>query len=419
MNRQWIPLVCAGALFALAGSALAEGVFRNGLGARSIGRGGTNIAHTDNGVILLDNPAGAVNIAGSRITDIGFDLMLPSLHYSDPSRDAAANSNLFPLAQVAFIRKSRNDRWAYGVGFFVPAGFSATYDIEGPPALPGPRRYKSIGAFAKVLPMLAYRLTDRLSVGTTLGVGISHMELEGPYFLQGPNPFRSTPTMLDLQDTGAAICWSIGLQYQLTEATTVGVTYQSECHFHLDGTARVDIPGLGQSAFDSQLDVTWPRSLGLGVRHELCPHRILSTDVIWFDWSRAFDAFDLHLTNPRNLAFPPIEESLPLDWRDSVSVRVGYERLFARGRTLRFGYVYHPNPIPDRTLTPYIQAIGEHSFSLGLGWVWQSWDVDLAYMFNFGPERSVGTSGLLGNDFDLSNHRAQVHCIAFSFLRQF
>jgi long-subunit fatty acid transport protein len=51
--------------------------------------------------------------------------------------------------------------------------------------------------------------------------------------------------MLSLRGTGAALCWSTGLQYELTDATTLGVTYPSESRFALHGPTNVDVSLLG------------------------------------------------------------------------------------------------------------------------------------------------------------------------------
>ncbi|MEN6493784.1 MAG: outer membrane protein transport protein [Thermoguttaceae bacterium] len=416
MSRKWIPLVLCGIFLTLASTAWADGLFLNGLSPRSIGRGGTNLAYADNGAILFDNPAGAVNIDGNGLMEFGVDAMFTDFHYANALNDASDRSML-PLPQISLIRKSADGMWAYGLGLFVPAGFSETYDLQTP--LFGEQRYKSFGSLMKVLPGAACRLTDRLTVGATLGVGISHEELEGPYFLQNPGALQGTPTLLDLQATGATLCWSVGLQYQLTEATTLGLTYQSESRFELDGTSRVTVPGYGASAFDTQMDVTWPRSLGLGVRHALCPWHIISADVIWYDWSRSFDDFGIHLSNPSNLMFPAIYEQFPLRWHDTASVRLGYEWILAGGSVVRVGYDYHRNPVPVGTLSPYIQATLEHAFSLGYGWTWNSWDIDLAYMFTFGPNPTVETSDWVGGDFNQSTNKAQTHCFGLSLIRRF
>jgi len=418
MGRKLTLLI--GLLFLLAGrnAALADGLMLNGLSARSLGRGGTNLAYADNGAVLFENPAGAVNIEGSGLAEFSVDAMFTDFRYSDPSNNAS-DRGMIPLPQIAMVRKSADGNWAYGLGLFVPAGFSETYDLQGPFPLVGTQRYKSFGSLMKVLPGAAYRVNDRLTIGATLGAGISHEELEGPYFLQNAGPLQGTPTLLDLQATGAALVWSVGLQYQLTESTTLGLTYQSDSRFELQGTTRVAVPGFGDSSFDTEMDVTWPRSVGLGVRHELCPHQILSADVIWYDWSRAFDSFGIHLRNPSNVAFPSIDEEFPLRWHDTASVRVGYERILSGGQVLRFGYDYHRNPIPTATATPYIQAMLEHAFSMGYGWTWNSWSVDLAYMFTFGPDQAVAVSDWIGGDFDQSSGKAQTHCLAIGLMRQF
>ncbi len=419
MDRKWMPLVACIVLLGLAGTALGDGVMLNGVSPRSIGRGGTNIAHADNGAALLDNPAAAVNIQGKGLVDIGFDLMLSDFHFANDRNNSASVDSFYPLPQISFIRKSADCRWAYGLGVFVPAGFGESFTLEGPPPLTGQRRYQSFGSLGKILPGLAYQATDRLSLGATLGVAITHDEFKGPYFLQGPNAFRGWPTALDLRATGAALCWSVGLQYDLTCATTIGLTYQSESRFRADGVTNVTIPGLGSSAFDSTLDITWPASLGIGVKHQIGSNRTLSTDIIWFDWSSAFDDFGIHLSNPTNPGFPSIYEQFPLHWRDTVSARIGYEQVLGCDRVFRCGYVYHRNPIPEGTLTPLIQATLQHAFSVGYGWKWRCWNIDMAYMFAFGPDQTVGTSDLVGGDFDRSFHRAQTHAICFSFLRRF
>jgi long-chain fatty acid transport protein len=425
MNWRWMPLCSLGLLLALIARSLADGVIRDGLGARSAGRGGTNIAFADNGVVLFDNPAGMVNIDGCGLADAGFDVLFTNLHYSEqPNINVGADDDPVPLAQAAIIRRGPNPRWAYGLGLFAPAGFATEYDMAGPFPLVGVRRYKSFGSMAKILPGVACRLTDRLSVGGTLGVGVSHMEVEGPYFLQSPGAFQGTPTMLDLQSTGAALAWSAGVQYQLTPATTLGATYQGETRFEMDGNARVEVPLMGQTGFDLDMAVTWPRTIGVGIRHELCPHRILSADVIWFDWSTAFDGFDLRLSEATNPVFadvigPSLRERFPLDWRDTISARMGYQQHLGGGRVIRFGYVYHRNQIPAQTLTPYIPTILEHTFSFGYGQILAGWHVDLAYQFMFGRDRTVASSGLVGGDFDGGRVESQAHFLYLSFLRRF
>jgi long-chain fatty acid transport protein len=392
---------------------LADGVVLNGVSPRSLSRGGTNLGHADNGGVLHDNPAAMVNMNGCEMWEVGTIGLFSSFQYSDLENPGGATSSEFtPLAEFSWVRKSCDGIWAFGLGVFPEAGFAEEYAMQGPFPFAGPREYKSFGALCKVLPGVSCRLTDRLSVGATFGLGISHAEFEGPYFLQGPGLFAGTPTLMDLKGTGVTPVWSLGLQYQLTESTTIGATYLSASRVELEGDTQVTLPGpMGSASYESELEVEWPQSVGIGIRQQLGPCQAVSADLIWFGWSSAFDQFQLGLQDPSNPFFPQIDETIPLNWRDTLSVRIGFEREIAIGGTLRLGYVYHRNPIPAATLTPFIQGTLEHSLSIGYGWRWGGWEIDAGYMYLFGEEQPVVDSQLLGGDFDSSSHDAAVHAV--------
>ena len=413
-------LVFAVALSLGSSLALGGGVIRDSLGARSSGRGGTNLAFGDNGEVLYDNPGGILGFEGDELFELGVDTLLTDLRYSDPDNPVtSAENDPFPMGQITYLRRSQDGVWAYGIGAYSVAGFSAEYTLNS--SVFGPQQqYNSLGLMAKVLPGLACRVNDQLTIGGTFGVAASHMELEGPYYIQGPTLPPGFPLMLDLQASGAAITWSLGMQYELTERTTIGAAYTSETQFGLHGPSTVEVPGLGASRYDTRLNVTWPQSVGLGIKHKICPHRIIAADVIWYGWSQAFDSFRLWFNNPGTPGFPPIYEEFPLGWKDTVAIRTGYEWRPVDNRVVRLGYIYNPNPIPDETLTPFIQATIVNTFSVGYGWITESGlEIDLAYQYGFGKEQFVGTSGVAGGDADNSQHLSQVHWIYASLIRRY
>jgi long-chain fatty acid transport protein len=403
----------------------ANGVIRDGVGAISAGRGGTNIANYDNGSILLDNPAGMVNMNSWGLTDFGVDVLFTDIDYGDTDNPGVhAEHKPFPLGQASYITKAGDGEWAYGVGVFVPAGFGAEYDMVGPAPFGTVTRYKSLGALAKFLPGVACRVTDRLSVGGTFGLAVSHAELEAPFFLQNPGPLQGTPTMLDLQASGATTTWSVGMQYELNECTMFGLSYQDETRFKLDGNALVAVPGLGSSRFDADVDLVWPRSLGAGLLYSPCAHHRLSCDVIWYDWSHAFDRLDLRLSNPTNPVYAGLigntfQDSLPFNWHDSISVRLGHEWFVSDCSVLRMGYVYNSDHIPSTTLTPFIPAILEHTAAVGIGHNYGDYRLDLGYQFSFGDVEEVTTSSIIGGDFNNSRNHAQAHWGYVGISREF
>lgn len=395
-------------------NALADGVILDGVSAYTIGRGGTNIAFADNGSMLHDNPAAMGQMAGEGMFQLGVTTLWTDFHYADPDNDTRAQHQVYPLPDIAYIRKA-SDEWAYGAGIFSPAGFGSIYTLNGPAPFVGPQRYESFGSLSKLLFGVSYTPTDRLSLGATIGPGLSFAKLAGPYTLQGPT-FPGLPTLLDMEVDGFALVWSAGLMYRLTDSTTLGAAYQSRSRVEATGQTSVITP-IGSTDYDTEATITWPQSVGLGLRQQVTSRQVFSTDVIWFDWSAAFDTIDITLTSPSNPAFPPLTEQFPLLWRDSVSTRLGYEYHLDGGQVLRAGYVYHHNPSPASTMTPFIPAALAQAVSLGYGWMVSDWNVNLAYMYSFGPTVSEQTSDFIGGDFDQSIHRNQTHAAAISFTK--
>ena len=157
--------------------------------------------------------------------------------------------------------------------------------------------------------------------------------------------------------------------------------------------------------------------------HKLCPHRTVSADVIWFDWSNSFNNVGVNLQNPTNPIFgliaPRINESLPLNWFDSVSMRLGYQQQLDIGGTFRIGYVYHPNPVPLSTLTPFLPATLTNTFTIGYGFNWRTWAIDMGWAHAFSSPQSIGTSSIVGGDFNNSTIKTQVDALFVSMIRPF
>ncbi len=420
MCRKRALGLAACAWLAMTSSVLADGVMLDGVSPRALSRGGTNMGFADNGGIIYDNPAAMVNIDGCGMLDVGVDMLIVSGRYSDPQNRLGTSTTFTPCPQIGLIRKSDDGDFAYGFGIFTPAGFSERFHLIGPDG--APHVYESFGALVKFLPAVAYRVTDDLSIGATLGVGVTYAELEGPYYLQGPS-LPGPLTLLHTHGMGADLVWSVGLQYQWTCDTTIGATYQSSAPFTVRGNTTVDVlaPPLGSSNYDSTASVVWPQSVDVGIRHQLCPYRVIAADVIWYGWEGAFDQFPLTLNNPSNPGFPPqINDHLPLNWHDSVALHLGYEQQLNNCTVFRLGYMYTPNPIPNNTLTPYIQGIMQHAVTVGLGWTQCcGWDIDLGYVHEFSLAERVETSALIGGDFSNSDQSASVDAILLDLIKRY
>jgi long-subunit fatty acid transport protein len=408
-------------------TALGDGLIRDGIGAISTGRGGTNIAHSDNGAVMLDNPAGIVNFEGRNFAELGVDTLITDLTYSDPQNYTHNSTQPLPIPEIAWYHTSEDKSWAFGIGAFIPAGFSASYQMNNPVFGPGLHRYRSFGAYAKILPGIAFHLTDKLAIGAAFGLGLTRVEIDGPFYMQS-GPLAGAPTNFDLTTVGAAPIWNIGLQYTLSEQTTIGLAFNSDANFGAKGDLHAQVLGLAPfpiaSDFNARLAITWPQSLGLGIKHVVAEQHRFSADVIWYGWHNAFDNFGLTLTHASNplvpmLVGPTIYQSIPANWADTVSVRLGYEFFASKNDTFRLGYVYHPSPVPSNTLNPYLDGVLEHAVSTGYTHRWNNWLFSLAYQYSFGPTRYIKESLIVGNDFANSTFNAQAHWISLSLSRYF
>jgi long-subunit fatty acid transport protein len=98
-------------------------------------------------------------------------------------------------------------------------------------------------------------------------------------------PYERFGAVLDVEGTGVAPTGAIGIQYQLTDATMIGATYTEQTNFWLHGATNASLfPGfLLESRFNSKMQLRWPRSVAVGIKHDLCPHRRISADMVWYD----------------------------------------------------------------------------------------------------------------------------------------
>jgi long-subunit fatty acid transport protein len=176
--------------------------------------------------------------------------------------------------------------------------------------------------------------------------------------------------------------------------------------------------------FAATTNLVWPRSLGFGMAHKFNKRNILGIDVIWYDWHNAFNQVNVNLTNPSNpmvgaVLGPANTQVLPLNWRDTVSLRLGYQWTPDDINIFRVGYVYHASPAATATLSPYTDGLLTDTFSTGYSRKVGRAYLNAAYQFMFGPTRTVGTSALAGGDFSNSTLHTQAHVAMLGVLVPF
>jgi len=393
----------------VARGALADGFLRDGMGPIPAGRGATNVAHADNGSVLHDNPAALARIAPRALADVHLGQYLFSFRYADAENASAGGTGSpLPIADAALlVRPESSERLGYGIGIFVPAGFGADYDLDGASAFGGGKhRYRSFAAFSKLVGGVAWRATDRLSVGAHLGLAGAHVRLRLPYWVQ-TGALAGAPVRVDLRSTGFAPAWAIGGQYAVTPGTVLGASYTAASDFDAGagGRARVALGARGAARevsdrFDASVAIGLPRSVTLGARHDVGVAHRISAEATWRNWSEALDRIRFSLDGGSGaLGAASVRDEVDLGWRDTWTLALGYELFATDAATIRLGYTWHPSPAPSTTLTPVIPVTLEHVVAAGFGWRAGDVRLDLSYQYTFGPTRAVGESALVGGDF--------------------
>jgi len=165
----------------------AAGVILDSIGPVSAGRGGTNISHADNGVLIHDNPAGLVRMPHGLHLAGAIELIYPDIRYEDPLDTDYSKHEIFTLPTFSLIyntcKEVDENGFAFGLGYYVPAGFSTEYDLKfagftNPSNNNAVQRYSSDAQLNKLLFSVSYKFTEELSVGFSAGPTYLSLELE-------------------------------------------------------------------------------------------------------------------------------------------------------------------------------------------------------------------------------------------------
>ena len=394
MMRQKSKLVLAATVLALLGATsvgATNGMYLTAYGAETAGRGGANLAISDRTLAINFNPAGIAQLGGNHLT-VSLATLMPSMVSSNPANEpTSANDQIFPLPAIAYVRGT-DTPWTIGVGLVAQGGMGARYEAFN--SFFGTRdEIFSEVRFVTAVPTLAYAISDDMSVGVSLNVGYSDVAFrffpETSFFNQADpqNSFfgvRMEPAGGFQYNVRAGFWWrprprfSIGLIYQ-TETESDFSSGKTELNF-------ANQPFIQQKVgYSAEVEgFTFAAQAGIGVAFR--PHRdwMVAVDLKRYLWDDAIDTVRVVARNP-DVPGAPAEVVLPFvfDWKDQWVLAVGGDYRLNDRLTLRGGYNFGENPVPDETLTPLFPATTEHHVSAGASWVVANrvWEIALEHAF--------------------------------------
>jgi hypothetical protein len=368
-----LGVACVAGLLA-AGSALAAG-YENPIlyTARHQGMGGTAIASVDDPSAALHNPAGLQGVRGLAL--LGSGTLLLAHFTGSPAAPASASSIQSDLIIAPFFMGAaayRAATWlSLGAAVFSSASGGADYVY---PVPNGGALYQQ-----SRLRLLAYELTPSLSLNVPkdavlpgeLSVGVGYRITLVSFERQEGQRGGQQALDLDMRATDLQ-GFRAGLQYRASPLFAIGFVYRNRIEAAMsasDGTV------LGQAATDVEFPFVLPTQFGGGIRS---------------DYDRlgvAFDAqYTLHSQNKRTdlaalIGGTPLLIPNPLEWRDAFTLRFGFE--FRLGPSeevpIRLGYMYDESVTSPAYPSPFAAPPGPtRSFTMGGGYVANSWEVNLA-----------------------------------------
>lgn len=438
-NAQRILVLCSGFAVAwLVSDAAANGIYRNGVGARAMSLGGADVAWAEDPLGALSaNPAG-LGFLQKPTLNLGFVGAVADGDYSNSVNDDGRLRNAFVgLPEGALGMPLGSSPVKIGLGVYPESTLVADWKYVDPPGGAdgatsyGQRKHDSEILVVRSALGVGVEVSPKLSLGASVGLIYNENTLEAPYIFQNepklPSGFK---TLLDLHTWGFGWNVNAGVLFRPHETVQLGAAYQSETVVHSQGdafgNASTQLANLGLGGarpdfhYDAEVLNVFPQMVSGGVSWKFHPRWRLALQLDWINWSDAFNKLRINLRDGNNadingvVGSDSLGDKVPLKWEDRFVYRGGIEFAVTDYLLLRGGYLYGKSPVPDGTLTPLTAAIMEHTVTAGVGYRRGPFGVDLAYQWDLPVTQNVNTSKLLAGEYSNSRVEVGIHWVALT-----
>ena len=363
-----------------------DGYFSHGYGAKSQGIVGVGIAFPQDALAAATNPAGTV-LVGDRV-DLGMTWFVPRRGAEivgngfgpDAGYEGNGKENFF-IPDLGFIY-SLSPTLAVGVAVYGNGGMNTEYHDY--PF----QRFGSLGTAGVdlsqlfVTPSLAYKINEQNAIGVGVNFAYQRFQATGLSAFATtapPGPFSVDPGHFTNQGYDSATGWGIRIGWtgQVTPDLTLGATYASKTRMSQFDHYQ------GLFADGGSFDI--PANYGVGATYRATNALTLAADVKRIEYSD-IDAVGNPLA--KLLAGQPFGSSNGpgFGWRDVTVFKVGASYDYSDQLTLRAGFSYGSQPIPDDQTFLNILAPGVIQKHLSVGGTWTTssgGEWSLAYTHGF------------------------------------
>lgn len=393
-----------------------NGYFTHGRGVKSQGMGGVGIALAHDTLSIASNPASA-SWLGDRL-DVGTTWFRPDRiadirgnAMADGRYDANETQN-FLIPEFGYNHEI-SDRLSLAVTVYGHGGLNTDYDRPIP--LLGNTRAGVDLAQAFITPTLSWKLNEKHSIGVSLNIAYQRFEASGLQNFDDP-AFSSAPGYVTNRghdhSYGAGV--QIGWQGHLTEALTVGASYQSRTYM----TEFDDYKGL----FAEKGGFDIPATYGVGISVKATPKLTIAAEIQRIEYGEVDSVGEFSLSTLLAGNALGADNGPGFGWRDVNVYKLGVSHKWSQSLTLRAGYDHVTQPIRrgETLFNMLAPGVVRNHFTLGATWsLNKNSEVSFAYMHAFNEKVKGYNSipqGFGGGEVDLQMSQ---HALGIAYGRKF
>ena len=390
INKTRVSLSILTAMSVYSGVSMASGFAIIEQSVSGLGRsfaGGAAVANDASTIFF--NPAGMTYLKTPEL-DLGTTYISPKANFNDNGSVTAGSQPLTggdggDATNDAFVPNiyythPLNDKVTVGLGINAPFGLVTDYNNT------WKGRYHAVTSDLRTVninPSLAFKATDKLS----LGFGVDLQRISLVLSQMADLGARLAPAYSQLADGTAKITaqdWSwgynLGMTYQATPATRLGLAYRSKISHTLEGRGRLtDASGVLQAKDNVYGSITLPETLSLAINHEINSQWTVMADATWTRWSR-FQQLTIKSDNPSS----PFATTKDEKWRNTMRYGLGVSYAYNNKWTFRSGVAYDETPVDSAHRTARIPDNSRKWVSIGASYRASKnliWDAGYAHLF--------------------------------------
>jgi long-chain fatty acid transport protein len=368
-----IPLAVAGGALGTPGVVNASGFALSQQGVKQVGSAIAGGAATaEDASTIFFNPAGMTHLRGAHAV-VGGHILSPSAEFSGSATTYegepigggdGGNAGFIALIPILYYSHELNEDMWVGIGMGVPFGLATDYERS------WAGRYHAVKtdlATFNINPSAAYKLNDKLSLGAGLNLMYASAELsnavdysaaclsQAPELAcdllgMGTPGDRSTDGHVAIEGDSWGYGFNLGLLYDMTEQTRIGIAYRSKVVQKIKGRADFTEPTgpwLIPPPFTSILadggvtaTVDMPATFSVSVITQVAPKWEVMFDFTSIQWS-SFEELRIKFDNPETP-----DSVQPENWENSSKISVGFNYRHSAEWTFRGGFAIDQSPIP-------------------------------------------------------------------------